>query len=73
MSNAWPTGLTIKHVRLLTDEETAREDWRSSTAALVMSDGSLLYASQDPEGNDAGALFGIDPGGVPISIEPERV
>jgi len=58
MTNEWPIGQTITGVRLLTDEETAREGWRASTEALVLDDGTLLYASQDPEGNDAGTLFG---------------
>lgn len=55
----YPNGLTITGVRYLTSQELAAEGWEGGTCvAVVLSDGSIIYASQDYEGNGAGALFG---------------
>jgi hypothetical protein len=49
-------------VRYLTDRECANEGWDIGpydvAVALTMSDGSMIFASQDYEGNGPGALFG---------------
>jgi hypothetical protein len=49
----------IAGVRKLTKAEMKLEgwDWGSATA-LVLDDGTLLYASQDGEGNGPGMIFG---------------
>ena len=55
----YPNGLTISGVRYLTAAERSAEGWDSETVvAVVLSDGSLIYASRDYEGNGPGALFG---------------
>jgi len=55
----YPNGLTITGVRYLTPQEMQTEGWEGDRCvAIVLSDGSIIYASQDYEGNGAGALFG---------------
>jgi hypothetical protein len=54
------TGQKIVKVRPMTEEEKDREGWYRGTTVLELSNGVLLYASSDEEGNDAGAMFGID-------------
>ena len=56
-------GQTIKAVRPMTKKELTAEGWETGSrhgtpTALVLADGTVLYASQDPEGNGPGALFG---------------
>ena len=62
----------IKKLRYLNQAELAREGWdsRQRVAALELTDGSLIYASCDPEGNDPGALFGTMPDGQTVSVWP---
>jgi hypothetical protein len=59
---AYPLGLSIVDVRTITQAEKDAhgwgEDYKNDTAVLVLSDGSVIYASADYEGNGAGALFG---------------
>lgn len=59
---AYPLGLSIVDVRTMTTAEKEAEGWDHSylneTSVLVLSDGSVIYASADYEGNGAGALFG---------------
>ena len=59
---AYPLGLSIVAVRTMTTAEKEAEGWDHSylneTSVLVLSDGSVIYASADYEGNGAGALFG---------------
>ena len=50
-------GLAIKSVRYMTKEEAEGIGWCSRSVILEMHDGTLLFCSQDDEGNDAGALF----------------
>lgn len=55
----FPLGLTISKVRSLTAAEVQVEGWDSKHAiCMELSDGSVIYASQDYEGNGPGALFG---------------
>ena len=55
----YPNGLTIVGVRYLTPHEMQNERWIGDRCvAVVLSDGSIIYASQDYEGNGPGALFG---------------
>lgn len=64
----WPVGLTIRAVEPLSAADRGREGWEAepwngnTAVALVLSDGSRLYASRDPEGNGPGALFGYADG-----------
>lgn len=55
------TGKTIVEVRPMTEEEMRRESWSRGTTAIVLSNGAILYPSQDEEGNGPGELFGYDP------------
>lgn len=54
-------GKKIKNIRPMTKAEQKREDWFTQSTVIVLEDDTLLYPSQDPEGNDAGALFAYDP------------
>jgi len=57
----YPNGLTITGVRYLTGRECEQEGWEGGydpAVALTLSDGSMIFASQDYEGNGPGALFG---------------
>lgn len=56
-------GLAIKDIRPMTPETLAHEGWEhhgshSGGVEIILEDGSILYASADPEGNAPGALFG---------------
>jgi hypothetical protein len=52
-------GRKIVGVRKLTKAEMELEGWSwGSATALVLDDGTLLYASQDGEGNGPGMIFG---------------
>lgn len=57
-------GQEIVDVRPMTDAELEEEGWHPhhKPVTLVLSDGSLIYASMDPEGNGAGCLFGMKDG-----------
>lgn len=67
-------GKTITAVRPMTKEEAEREGWsfgrHSAPSVVVLSDGSLIYASRDPEGNGPGELFGVL-GGTTIRVRAE--
>jgi hypothetical protein len=65
-------GKVVKKLRYLNRSELAREGWdtRQKVAAVEFSDGSLLYASSDPEGNGPGALFGTTPEGQTVWVSP---
>jgi hypothetical protein len=55
-------GRTVRQIRQMTPSELEREGWEDrhkSTRVIVFTDGSLIYASQDDEGNGPGAMFGI--------------
>lgn len=71
---AYPVGLKIVEVRMMTKDELATEGWYESfggyPVVLVLSDGGKIYASSDPEGNDAGCLFGMTGKGEEITIAP---
>ena len=58
----------IVDARQLTKKEVDEEGWNRSTTALILDDGTLIYPSQDDEGNDAGALFGKTRSGVSIRL-----
>lgn len=56
----YPVGLKVKEVRWMTTEEKEEEYWsdHNEVPVLVFEDGSIIYPSCDPEGNEGGALFG---------------
>jgi hypothetical protein len=49
----------IVEVRYLTREECDRLAWGMTAVAMVLDDGTTVYAARDGEGNDAGALHGV--------------
>ena len=55
-------GQTIGHIRPMTKKELDEFGWYDNGTAVViiLSDGTKLFPSCDPEGNAAGALFGSD-------------
>ena len=66
MSDHTLVGREITAVRSMTDEELADNAWGGrrggAPIALELDDGTVLYPSQDPEGNGPGALFGEQDG-----------
>jgi hypothetical protein len=55
-------GRTIRQIRQMLPSELKYEGWEDrhkNTRVIVLTDGSLIYASQDDEGNGPGALFGL--------------
>jgi len=69
-------GRTIACVRPMTEYELSHEGWTVVVApphhgppvALVLDDGSILYAAGDAEGNEPGCLFGVTSVGEPIRL-----
>jgi hypothetical protein len=56
-NNQWPVGRTITGMRRLAIDELDEMMWNGPAYALMLDDGSLLFASSDEEGNDAGVLL----------------
>ena len=63
-------GSTIIDIRPMTKAEMDKEGWqkRETPMVLVLSSGTILYPSQDTEGNDAGALFGMTSDGISFGV-----
>lgn len=63
-------GSTIIDIRPMTKAEMNKEGWRKREIpmVLVLSSGTILYPSQDTEGNDAGALFGMTSDGISFGV-----
>jgi len=59
-------GQVVKCVRPMTQAELAWEGWddkdwctnAEETVAIEFENGTVIYPSRDPEGNDGGTLFG---------------
>ena len=55
-------GKSITEVRSMTSEELQAEGWDpphfGSVPVFVLDDGTLIYPSQDEEGNGPGQIFG---------------
>lgn len=70
----YPIGLKVKEVRMMNNLELMAEGWENYyggyPVVLVFDDGSKIYASSDPEGNNAGCLFGLTSRGESIIISP---
>lgn len=71
---AYPVGLEVTEVRMMTKLELNAEGWENSYGGypvmIIFNDGSKIYASSDPEGNDAGCLFGMTSKGEAIIVSP---
>ena len=52
-------GKVVRDVRDMTPEEMDREGWSQITKVIEFTDGTLVYASSDDEGNGPGVLFGV--------------
>lgn len=63
-------GSTIIDIRPMTSEEMKAEGWQKNEIpmVLVLSSGTILYPSQDTEGNDAGSLFGKTSDGISFGV-----
>ena len=55
-------GRTIRAVSYMTDAERDNNQWSYRGLVIEFTDGTMIYPSQDDEGNEAGALFGIKNG-----------
>jgi hypothetical protein len=53
----------IVEVRYLDQKECDRLMWGQTSVALVLDNGTTVYAARDAEGNDAGALHGVSKAG----------
>jgi hypothetical protein len=51
-------GCRIVAIRPMTRAEQKREFWDRPAMVIELNDGSLIYPSQDEEGNGPGTLFG---------------
>jgi hypothetical protein len=71
---AFPIGQKIVGVRELTIHEANNAGWPAGSyaIALVLSDGSIIYASRDYEGNGPGALFGNLRTGESFVVSPSE-
>lgn len=71
---AYPVGLKVTNVRMMTIDELTNECWEDDRSGypvvLEFSDGSKIYASSDPEGNGPGCLFGVTKDGEEITVSP---
>ena len=61
-------GRKIKGVRWLTSKEAEQMGWYSRPIVIHLHDGSMIFPSQDDEGNDGGALFGQGPDGEELTF-----
>ena len=53
-------GKVVKCVRKMTEKELRAEGWTTQIPSVIeFTDGTIIYPSRDPEGNGAGALFGV--------------
>lgn len=50
-------GRRIARVRYMTPTEAAEALWQNRALVIELDDGTLIHASCDEEGNDAGVLF----------------
>ena len=73
----FPVGQRIVDVRELTADEVRNQGWESGqhflAVGIVLSDGSVIYASRDYEGNGPGALFGNLRTGESFVVSPSEV
>jgi hypothetical protein len=53
-------GRRIVAIRQMTRQEMKANYWHRKAVVVQLDDGTMLYPSQDDEGNGPGALFGVD-------------
>lgn len=53
----------IVEVRYLNPDECQRLMWDRTSVAIMLDNGTTVYAARDAEGNDAGALHGVSKSG----------
>lgn len=74
VNGPWPINQRIVGIRPMRKDEADREGWshwdsmRGLSVVIVLGDGTKLYASSDPEGNDSGCIFAVDPTGQTITL-----
>lgn len=61
-------GKKVVEVRYLTQAEADIMGWYSRPIVIIFDDGSAIYPSKDDEGNNGGALFGIDKKGKQLTF-----
>ena len=61
-------GRKIVKIRYLSKKECELMGWFSRPIVIHFDDGSLVYPSQDDEGNDGGVLFGHGPDGEELTF-----
>ncbi len=69
-------GKKIAKIRPMTAKELDDEGWErthSATSAIELEDGTVIYPSQDDEGNGAGVLFGKDNKGKHFYVYDPKV
>lgn len=68
-------GKRVTSVGRMDDELAEAEGWSThwgsrQSPEIRLSDGTVLYASQDEEGNGPGVIFGMKPDGTLFSVQP---
>jgi len=61
-------GKTVVEARYLTKEEVDGLGWSESVLVIIFNDGTMVFPSQDDEGNGGGALFGNDAKGKELTF-----
>ena len=61
-------GKKVESVRYMTKAEAKAMGWYSRPVVIQFTDGTLIFPSQDDEGNDGGAMFGQDPKGKDLTM-----
>jgi len=51
-------GKRVVRVRYLTDKEAENMGWHDRSIAIFFDDGTIIFPSQDDEGNGPGSMFG---------------
>ena len=73
---AHPIGQRIVGIRTLTHAECDSQGWdplpHQMAVCLILSDGSMLFPSQDYEGNGPGAMFGVMRTGESFVLSPSE-
>jgi hypothetical protein len=65
-------GSRIVSIRRMTEKEANKEGWDitfKTAPVIVLDDGTKIFPSRDPEGNDVGVLFGVDKKGKRFIID----
>jgi hypothetical protein len=61
-------GKVVESVRYLSKAEQEAMDWYNRPIVIQFTDGTIIFPSQDDEGNDGGALFGQSPKGKELTF-----